>query len=551
MNNVLEQYDKSTETYDETTPVLIVGGSLVGLSTALFLARQGTPCLLVERHRGISPFSRASGFNQRTMEIYHAVGAEEAIRAASPPFDNLSIMRVESLAGKELDNYTQSKSDFEQPISPAKFSFITQDLLEPVLRAQAEALGADLRFNTRLVSLAQDADGVSAVIRNQDTGAERTVRARYLVAADGNDSPIRRQLGIGTHGYGVLAHQLFINFKANLLPALRGRHIFFCYVVNEKVQGAVAAFPGGQAGMLNIPYHPEQGERPEDYAGERGLELIRAAVGIPDLAVEIGEMRTWDMAAIVADRIQQGRVFLVGDAAHVMPPTGGYGANTGISDAYNLAWKLVLVVKEDAGAHLLATYEPERLPVANLTVDQAFALSIERIAPHLANEHTPKPVRYDLPVMGYMYHSTAVLSEAEVGDTAQEDPFNPTGRPGTRAAHIPLLRPQQGDHAEARLSTIDLFKSNFVLLAGSDARAWCEAARYVSEVLGLKLDVYRIGESGDLRDIDSRFLTSYGITPAGAVLVRPDGFIAWRAHAASNQPKDVFEQALSQLLSLQ
>jgi 2-polyprenyl-6-methoxyphenol hydroxylase-like FAD-dependent oxidoreductase len=521
----------STRQYDETVPVLIVGGSLVGLSTALFLSGQGIRCLLVERHPGVSPFTRAGGFNQRTMELYRAFGVEAAIQQAEPKREGtVMILQVESLMGKELNAYTQKVSDFDSPVSPTQMSFITQDRLEPILRAQAEKFGGDLRFNTQLLSSEQDVDGVTALIRDNSSGTERTVRAQYLIAADGNDSPLRQRLGLATHGPGTLAHQMFIIFKADLRPALRGRPIFFCYVTNQQIQGgAVGAAPDGQGGMVNVPYDPAKGEGRETFTDAHCKELARSAVGDPNLDVEIVSLRSWELAAFVTERFQVDRTFFVGDAAHVMPPTGGYGANTGIADAHNLAWKLALVLKGIASPQLLATYDAERRPVAQFTVDQAYRNFVERMAPHLSSTVTAPKVDSNAVIFGYHYND----------EKPYDDLYRPTGQPGARAPHIVL------ELDGKRLSTIDLFNRHFVLLSGIDGHDWQEAAHCIAEQYSIELPNYRIGTGGDFIDVHGDFLSTYGISCNGAVLVRPDGFIAWRSGAADKNLEQVFARLLS------
>lgn len=524
----------STQHYDESVPVLIVGGSLVGLSTALFLSGQGIRCLLVERHPGVSPFTRASGFNPRTMELYRAFGVEPAIQQAEPRRESsVMILQVESLMGKELSSYTQNVNDFDSPASPTKMSFITQDRLEPILRTHAEQFGGDLRFNTQLLSSEQDADGVTATIRDNSSGEVRTVRAQYLVAADGNDSSLRHHLGIATHGPGTLAHQMFIIFKADLRPALRGRPIFFCYVTNAQIQGgAIGASPDGLGGMVNVPYDPVKGESKATFTDALCQELVRSAVGDPQLDVEIVSRRSWELAAFVAERFQRGRIFLVGDAAHVMPPTGGYGANTGIADAHNLAWKLALVLKGIASPQLLTTYDTERRPVAQLTVEQAYMNFVERMAPHLAGTITTPKIEYYSVIFGYHYNDAKLY----------DNPYRPTGQPGTRAPHIVLERDGE------RLSTVDLLNRQFVLLSGVNGQNWHEVAKAIGEQYGIELPCYRIGAGGDLTDVDGDFLSTYGLSSAGTVLVRPDGFIAWRSEAAGEDGERNLAGSFARLL---
>ncbi len=537
----MDSLQEQASAYDETTPVLIVGGSLVGLSLSIFLSWHGISSLLVERHAGISPHPRAFNFNMRTMEYFRSVGAEEAIRRKAPPdFQSSSIVRAESLAGRELHSITQDTTSSE--ISPVCGCIIGQDALEPVLRARAEELGGDLRFSTELTSFVQDCQGVRAVIRDRASGTERTVRARYLVAADGHRSSIRQQLGTKTYGPGILGHQLSILFAADVQGPLRGRRLAVCFVLNPSVRkGTSLVFArNGQGFALFAPFYPDQGEREEDFAGERGIEMIRGAIGIPDLPVEIINVSSWSPAAWAAANFQHETIFLVGDAAHVMPPAGAFGANTGIADAYNLAWKLALTLRGQAGPALLPSYTVERQPVVRYTVEQAFAM-FTRFNGVPTDKPTVPIIEYDSIAFGYRYHSDIVLEEDE--DRAWcEDPHHPSGRPGTRAPHVVLARNRE------QLSTIDLLGRNFVLFTGAAGETWYSAASEVARRMELPLDTYRIGEQGDLVDVDRRFLETYGVREDGAVLIRPDGFIGWRAETASTQPACALEQALSRLL---
>ncbi len=539
MNYTREQ----TLGYDETTPVLIVGGSLVGLSTSLFLSWHGIPSLLVERHAGTSPHPRAFNFNMRTMELFRSVGVEDAVRRKAPPdFQNSGILQAESLAGKELRWISQDTTG--STLSPVPGCIIGQDALEPVLRARAEELGGDLRFQTECVSFEQDATGVSAVIRDRTSGRERTVRARYLVAADGNHSTIRQQLGTKTYGPGSLGHQLSILFSADVQGPLRGRRLVVCFVNNPEVRkGTSLVFArNGQGFALFTPYYPEKGEREDEFVGERGIALVRGAVGVPDLPVEISNVRPWEVAAWAAACFQHERVFLVGDAAHVTPPAGAFGANTGIADASNLAWKLAMTLQGLAHPALLATYSTERQPVARHTVEQSFAM-FARFAPPTV-QHPPIPlVDYASVAFGYRY-SVAPLSDADADANWYEDPYQPSGQPGTHAAHVVLQRHGQDGQP---CSTLDLFGQHCVLLTSSQGDTWQQAAQRLAE-RRLPLAVYRIGEQGDFDDVEGRFLHAYGLSASGAVLVRPDGFIAWRAASSVAHPEPVLEHALASLL---
>jgi hypothetical protein len=224
-----------------------------------------------------------------------------------------------------------------------------------------------------------------------------------------------------------------------------------------------------------------------------------------------------------------------------MPPTGGFGGNTGVHDAHNLAWKLALVLKGVAGDALLDTYNMERQPVGHFTVEQAYTRYVTRTAQYLgATDYQPVAHDFDIE-LGYLYRSPAVLTEAGSPD-GHEDPRQSFGRPGSRAPHLWLER------KGARISTIDVFGRGFVLLAGPDGAEWLRAAREASTAIpGLPLECHMIG-AGELRDPDHAFPRAFGISAAGASLIRPDGFVAWRSPAAA--PQDAPQQLRSVLQKL-
>ncbi len=527
--------DEKTSRYDETTPVLIAGGSLVGLSTSLFLAWHGIPSILLEPHPNTSPHPRAFNFNMRTMELFHMVGVEGAIRRAQPAaFQDSGILRAESLAGRELHWITQNTTSSN--LSPMHGSIIGQDVLEPILRAHAEQLGADIRFNTKLVSFEQDTDGVSAVIRDRTARAQRTIRARYLVAADGHNSTIRKRLGIPVCGPGTLGHQLSILFSADIQHLLCGRNLAVCFIYTPTIRkGMCLVFArSGQDLALFTPYYPEKGEHEEDFCGTMGIELVRQAIGIPDLPVEITSARSWEVAAWFAGRFQQDNVFLVGNAAHVTPPAGAFGANTGVADAYNLAWKLAFTLKAEAGPALLSTYTAERLPIARLIVEQSAAM-FTNLSSLSADKFSVPSIDYDAVAFGYRYHAN--------DHVCYEDPHHPTACVGSHAPHL-MLRCTD----DRQIATLDLFGRHFVLLTSNAGEPWKLAAHNAAQHLGITVDAYRIGATGDLLDPPGRFLASYGIGPDGAVLVRPDGFVGWRAQELDQSPEQALTRALGLLL---
>jgi 2-polyprenyl-6-methoxyphenol hydroxylase-like FAD-dependent oxidoreductase len=527
----------------EDVPVLVVGGSLVGLSAALFLRHHGVDVLAVERHAGTAINARAGHFHLRTVEILRSAGLEDAVRRTSeeqyPPDGGIN--NVESLAGREIANYFPNLNAGVDEFSPTVRLFINQDALEPILRVRAAELGARLRYRNECTSLEQDADGVTAVIRDLDSGSQSTVRAKYVIAADGNRSPVRERLGIGMRGHGLLSHSITIYFRAlaDLGPLLADRNQGVHYVTNPLMRGFFRLDRSGNAGFLVVNLVGDT-SRPEVIAAfpsapwanvaegiteQRALELLRAAIGVPDIPVVIENIATWRAEANCADRFTDGRVFLAGDAAHVVPPNGGYGGNTGVQDAHNLAWKLALTLAGVAGPGLLDTYDAERRPVGELTVEQAFTRYVTRVAPYLGTENT-QPIVDDFSMeIGYRYDSPAVVLEPG-SPPLHEHPRESAGRPGARAPHVFLERDGE------RLSTLDLFGRDFVLLAGPEGEAWRAAAPAAAKEAGVALDVYLVGDNG--------------LTDAG--LVRPDGFVGWRAVTAAGAPEDDLRQALQALL---
>src|SRR6266566_3682394 len=529
--------------YDETTQVLIVGGGIVGLSTSLFLSWRGISSLLVERHPGTAIHPRIPALAQPTMEMFRSVGIEEAIHEVEAPLNRSgNLLLVESLVGQEFDVLQEDvDAFFISDSSPARGSQVAQDLLEPVLQARADRLGGDLRFGTELVAFEQDEDGITATIRERESGRIRTVRARFLVAADGSHSGVRQQLGVKQHGKSLWSAVSMI-FEADLMEIFRKRHAVMCFIANDTISNAaLVPYPGSAAPpdlfRLDVGYDAEE-ETLADYPEARCLSLIRAAVGIPDLPVQLKTVLTWEMNALVADRFQQGRVFLVGDAARTQPPSGGLGGNTGIAEAHNLTWKLAAVLRGEAGEALLATYDAERRPLADYTAEQTALLSQQRRTEGSAGI-TVDPFILN---MGYRYREGALVrEEGEENLPLAQHPDQWKGQPGTHAPHIVLEREGKP------ISILDLFGRAWVLLFGSDGRAWREAARDVVEQLDIPLNVHQIG--GELVDVGGSFYTAYGVTTRGAVLVRPDGFIAWRSQAGADAPGHALEQALSGLLS--
>lgn len=534
---------------DKHVPVLIVGEGLTGLSTALFLAWHGVPPLLVERHPDLPIHPRARGFTPRTVEILRQAGLEPAIRAASyaraDDFTWVGV-RARTLADAEYQPVDDAADEGFGDASPAPFGAIDQDKLEIILRARAEALGADVRFSTELTGFEAGETGVTAEVVDRRTGARSTVTADYLVAADGWDSPIRQALGIALDGPGVFFHTLSAVIEADLRPALRGRRVSIAYLEHPRPGTVFLAHDdAGLRWVFGVGYAPERGESPAQFTEARAVELVRAASGLPDVAVTLRpQIPGTDLTVLgcaigaqLARCYRSGRVFLVGDAAHIVPPTGGLGANTGIQDAHNLAWKLAAVVRGQADPDLLETYHAERYAVGLLTMRQALARWGSRVGAGAPAEADPL-LHYTAVAFGYRYRSAAVLGAPDDPAPALL-PAELAAQPGTRAPHVPATR---DGHA---LSTIDLYGRGFVLLAGPGGEAWLAAARQVARRLDLPIDAYRFGV--ELRGADAA--ARHPLGPDGAILVRPDGFVAWRAEALSSRPARDLEDVLGRLLA--
>jgi 2-polyprenyl-6-methoxyphenol hydroxylase-like FAD-dependent oxidoreductase len=531
----------------EEIPVLFAGGGLVGLSTAMFLAQHGISSVAIERLRGGSPVPRAAFFHMRTLEMFRAAGIEDQVREQSlQEFEpEGAVVLMDTLAGTQLAGLIPSLNEGVDALSPSRRLFVTQPGLEPILRARAERAGATVIEGTEVIGIEQDGDGVTATVRDCDTGDERRMRARYLIGADGAHSKVRELLGIEFDGRGVFSNAITIYFHAPLATHVVGKSLSVIYVKNADLSGFFRMDKDGNSGFLVVntvgdTSRPEAASPANDVRPEHLIELVRQGAGVPDLPVTIDGVARWRATSDVARRFSDGRVFLAGDAAHLMPPNGGYGGNTGIHDGHNLAWKLAMVLKGVAGPALLSTYEAERRPVGKFTVEQAYTRYVTRSATYLGAKDF-QPLANDFNIeLGYIYRSPAIISEDEM-ERGSEDPRESQGRPGSRASHLWIEKGGQ------RISTLDLFGRGFTLLTVPAGAAWTHAARAAADdIKGLTLDAYVIGS--DVRDASGQFPTAYGVGESGAVLVRPDGFVAWRAKAISSDPKRTLAGVLRSLL---
>ena len=476
----------------EACPVLIVGGGLAGLGTAVFLGLRGMHAVVAERHPGTSIHPRARGQVPTTMEALRAAGLDQQMRDASPD-DKLSVVIAESLAGREFFAHISDELPDFSRYSDAGWAMASQERAERILRGRAEELGADLRFGTEAEVFGQDAEGVTVRLRERATGGVRTMRADYVVAADGHRGRTREALGIGVHGRGVLSTAMSIVFEADLTRELRGRGVVL-YHMRGPLPGATFVTTD-DPGRHNVHVGIGDGEWDE----ERCVRAVRTVTGVPDLAVRVLSYAPWDTAAQVADTFTAGRVFLIGDAARVMPPTGGMGGNSAIGDAYSLAWKLAMVVQGQAGPGLLASHDPERRSFAEELVEQQYAAMVERTAPDRRDETVAAQVDPATFLFGLRYAEGAFTPAGTGG--RYEDPDTPSGSAGSR---LPLLPPD----ADPRGYELTL------LTASAD---WAR----VAATAGVPMNVRLVP--------DASWARTAGIGAQGAVLVRPDRVIAWRS----------------------
>jgi 2-polyprenyl-6-methoxyphenol hydroxylase-like FAD-dependent oxidoreductase len=531
-------------------PVLIAGGGMIGLSAAMFLAQQGIASLAVERLKESSPLPRAAFFHMRTLEMFRSAGIEGRVRARSLEdfVPEGAIIVMDRVAGKKLADIIPSLNEGVDALSPCRRLFLNQPSLEPILRDRAREAGAQVMQGAEVIGVEQDAREVALKVKDVDTGAEQTLRGKYLIAADGAHSKIRELTGIPYVGRGVFSNSITIYFTADLSPWIADNAWSIIYVNNPVLGGFFRMDRASSRGFLvvNTVGDPKAdpikaADAARDINEEKLVGYVRAGVGVSDLKVKIEGVARWRATADVARKFRDGRIFIAGDAAHLMPPNGGFGGNTGIHDAHNLAWKLALVLKGVADEKLLGSYETERMPVAKFTVEQAFARYVTRTAPWLTATQKTEPVVNDFNIeIGYLYRSPAVIAEPG-SPLGHADPRETFGLPGSRAPHLWLKRRGKD------ISTIDLI-GNFLLLAGADGADWVSAATKAAAALRLPFDAYCVGR--ELEDPHKRFTQAYGVSPSGAALIRPDGFVAWRAKDMAPSPENILRDVLERILLL-
>jgi putative polyketide hydroxylase len=525
-------------------PVLISGGGPVGLTASLLLSRHGVGSLLVERHPSTALTPKARGINARTMEIFRQCGIDAAIRDAGLAEGRMGlIVWTETLAGKEIERRVPGRATSKNmAVTPVKNCLCAQDDLEPVIRRFAEsAAPGTLRFNTELTSFSQRPGAVAGTLTDRATGEETPFTARYLIAAEGAQSRVRRALAVKMIGQENVYDSVNILFHADLTQWVEHRPAALYFVEQQDLRGTLLTINGRDRWGFLIHSPKQYGWQPQDFTPEFCAMLIRKAVGVNDLAVSVLGVSPWEASAVVADRYRVGDVFLAGDAAHEMPPTGGFGLNTGVQDVHNLAWKIAAVLRGKADEWLLDSYHAERQPFGQIVTQNSLAnaMSMGRSA----RQSNVLPRREFLNeqglIFGACYQSMAVVLD-NTPPVAVDDPvteYVPCARPGSRAPHVWLTRGTE------QISTIDLFGPQFVLLAGRDGDAWRRAAQGIGTSWP-PLIAFTVGKDGDLSDPDGHWHDAYGVDTDGAVLVRPDGHVAWRSRSGASNPLEVLRNAL-------
>jgi putative polyketide hydroxylase len=520
----------------EQVPVLIVGGGVVGLSAALFLQHQGMRPLLVERHRGTSIHPRSRGINARSGELFRQVGLFDEIRAAGDALQpavgiysaRTLVQAIEALPRRATGAPRPHLGMGTEALTPTPTCRCTQDLMEPLLRARAVERGTDVRFGIEVESFEQDEGGVNALVVERETGVRREVRGDYMIAADGAGGPTRERLRIGTTGCGAMGNLLNVLLRVDLAELVREREFSLCIVENERVRGLWVAIDNHTRWALHIVYRPERGESPADFPPARCAELARHALGVPSADVDVLGILPWQPSVRVAERFRQGRVFLAGDAAHQMPPWGGQGANTGIAEVHNLAWKLAAVRAGKAAPSLLDSYDVERRPIGRYVAERSGALGgRDGLIDVTGGGHPAARIGQGY-LMGLNYgyqpgEQPPILDDLD-------------GRPGTRVPHAWVE--MNGE----RCSTLDLFGREFVLISRDDL--WQEATNTVSARRRLPLRAVAVG---DMKGAEA-WAEQVGLMQGGALLVRPDGFVTWRTAVAADDRAGALDRALGAVL---
>lgn len=574
------------------TDVLIVGSGPAGGAAALCLSTLGIPNIVITKYRWTANTPRAHITNQRTMEVFRDLDIEDQVLADASPHEIIGdTVFCTSIAGEEIGRihtwgtHPAREADYRLA-SPCLTCDIPQTYLEPILVRNASARGTQTRFSTEYVGHRQDADGVDVTARDRLTGATYPIRAKYLIGADGARSSVAADIDLPMAGQMDIAGSMNITFKADISPYVSHRPSVLYWVIQPGSN--VGGIGAGLVRMVRpwnewlIVWGYDISGPPPVVDEAAATQIVRNLLGMPDLDVEITGTSLWGNNEMYATHLQSGRVFCAGDAVHRHPPSNGLGSNTSIQDSYNLAWKLAAVLRGQAGPSLLDTYSTERAPVAEqivlrankssrefvqlfdalgVTTAKTEAEMVERIEERKAN--TPEGAakrtalveamelkNYEFNAhgveMGQFYESTATVPDGSTRRAPDRDPelyYQPSTVPGARLPHAWV-----GDHTQ-RLSTLDLAPmTRFTLLTGIAGEAWVAATAKVAEELGVPLEAVVIGPGREVTDIYYEWARLREVEEDGALLVRPDKHIGWRAVSLPADPEQALRTALTSLL---
>ncbi|KAJ4132434.1 hypothetical protein NW754_015250 [Fusarium falciforme] len=573
-------------------PVLIIGTGPSGATTALLLARMGIKSMVVSKHKSTANTPRAHVFNQRAMEVLRDAGLEPKFRDLATPADDMQHTSwLNTLTGEEYGrlwawgNKPEQRGDYIAA-SPCVMSDIPQTVLEPVIVEEAKRLGADFRFHTEFVKFQEVEGGVATVLRDRGSNEEYTVTSRFLVGADGARSAVLTQLGIPIHGRQVNT-AFNVHIRADLTKYLAHRPGSLNWVLNTQAPEWSAV---GNFRMVRpwnefvVSMHPATKDPTSFQPTHESLKArLHEMIGDSSVDIEILSYFSWSINDQVAERWHQGRVFCIGDATHRHPPINGLGSNTCISDAFNLSWKLAYVLKGLATPSLLKTLTAERKPVGDGIVRRAndgmeahrrlwdvLGLdpeSRDKATKVLASatpegaglrrqlrdamEATEDEVQALGIQMNQVYKkSTAVLAEPD-DEPPNFEHLNAIRQvfistyPGYHLPHVWLA----ADAMSPRISTLDLSGDGaFTLFTGIGGEAWIKAAKNITVETGVKVTGYSIGFHCDYMDCYRHWVRVRGVDEDGAVLVRPDHFVAWRSRRLMSDPETKLKAVLGEIL---
>ena len=582
---------------DMETDVLIIGTGPAGSATAALLSSYGIDNIAINRYRWLANTPRAHITNQRTMEVLRDLGDEvegEAYLHATEQELMGENVFCESLAGEEIGRMkswgTHPLSKAEHLMSsPTFMNDLPQTFMEPLLFKTACKRGTQGRMSTEYLGHVQDADGVTATVRDRLTGQELTIRAKYMVGADGGNSLVAQNEGLKIEGQMGVGGSMNILFKADLSKYVAHRPSVLYWVMQPGAN--VGGIGMGLVRMIRpwnewlIVWGYDINQPAPDVTPEYATEVARQLVGDPALEIELLSANTWTVNNAYAPVMQKDRVFIMGDAAHRHPPSNGLGSNTSIQDAFNLAWKLAAVLKGQAGTGLLETYTAERAPIAKQIVTRANQ-SIAEFGPifdalGLTGSVDPVKMQQNMDArvdatpaaeaqraalrkaiafkkyefdchgveMNQRYRSAAAVTDGQpepAFETDAELHYQPTTWPGARLPHVWLFGAEGG-----KMSSLDLCgKGKFTLLTSIGGEPWEAAAKSVGKALGLDLRVHVIGPRKAVQDHTGDWARASEITDSGCVLVRPDHHVAWRVNSLPKDPAAELTRVMKQILSV-